>query len=361
LTKTKCFMKNTLVTLDPEPESEPASKGSPVKMLSLAIIVLVLVAGIIALMLSMNRPKADPSQSNRHEASDPSPTPTKTEEAAAQEKAPLELLAPVSLTEETLENVYTLRIKSLPGTDIFLNDEHISSHMDEDGLIQIDVPIEAEGDNVFIIRAERKDMASHEIRAVLHKPPMEIPITVHNPQPYESEDAVYTITGTTEPGATISSGHAAEGPVTADDETGDFEIQVQLSSEPGDHPVILTASKEGKKDSSLLLHVEKIMTEAQYLERAVPLDYDMLAADPSGHSDIILDVTGRVTEILREEDLPLFLLDVSTPSEPRILMVEYLGETSIETGRRYKLIGQPAGEQDGHILIRARLGYKYRW
>ncbi len=347
--------EDILVTLDPDPSPDPESKYSPVKMLTLTLIVLLLAATMIGLMLFMNRPKANP-----YKGTTPSPSPIKTEEPAALEKAPLKLLSPTSPMEETLEESYTLQIKSIPGTGIFLNDEDITSHMDEDGLIHIDVPIEAEGDNVFIIRAERENMAPHEIRAVLHKPPMEIPITIHNLPPYESEDALYTIAGTTEPGANITANLPTEGPVTVDEETGDFEIKVKLTNDPGDNPVILTASKEGKKDSTLLLHVEKILSEAQYLERAIPLDYDKLAEDPHGHSDKILDFTGKVTEILRGEDPPLFLLDIGTPPESRILMVEYLGDTAIETDRRYKLIGQPAGEQDGHIFIRARLAYKYR-
>jgi len=348
-----------LVTLDSELSSDPEPKYNLIKILSLALVVLLLVTGVIAVMLSMNRSKEEPRQVTTPSTS-PSSSPTETQEAAALEKAPLELLAPASLREETLEAFYTLQIKSTPETAIFLNDEDISSYMDKDGLILIDVPIETEGDNVFIIRAEREDMAPHEIKAVLHKPPMEIPITVHNLQPYESEDTVYTITGTTEPGAKISANLPTES-LTMNEETGDFEIKVQLSNDPGDNPVILTASKEGKKDSSLLLHVEKILSEAQYAERAIPLDYDKLAEDPNGYSDEIVDFSGKVTEILRAEAPPLFLLDVGTPSEPKILLVEYLGQTSIEAGRRYQFKGQPAGEQDGHIFIRARLGYRFRW
>jgi len=271
--------------------------------------------------------------------------------------APLTLIQP-SLGEAIVEEAtYRLIFTVSEGSAVFINGDEFTDLLDETGRLQKDLTVPDVAESTYEIRVVKRGFKDNIVNVVLNREVQIVPFSLEHDLPIKAERDTVIISGTTHPGAAISTDLELIGDPNVNFETGAFSIEVR-SDRPGLSAGKLTATLTDGQISQLDVVIFRTMTEADYTRRAWELDFAELAANPSLHNGQIFLFRGTIAEVLFFGDRNIFTVNISEDqSNPQLILVEFWGEFEFEPGETIRVFGNRWGNRDGMIRILAPFIY----
>lgn len=286
--------------------------------------------------------------------------------------SPLELIQPASGYEEVLISLYTLQMRVQPGSRVTVNGNDMSDFIDRRGYLNVNQTVEPIGDNVINISVLTPSHSETRAQVTLYRPIFDIPLELDLNTIDSTTTSSVTISGTFEPGATVSvSPQAVSSEV--DSVNGTFRFEMNLTR-IGDNKITITASAPGKESSVITHNVYYLPTEAEYSAKAWKMDYSALLNYYEVWAGRIFLCQGEVVELLPEPtplpdateapasseasmDNQTLLLNVGEDSEQLVYIENYSGVT-VEAGKSYKMFADVAGLKSGYPHLIARYVYE---
>ncbi len=286
--------------------------------------------------------------------------------------SPLELIQPASGYEEVLISLYTLQMRVQPGSYVTVNGNDMSDFIDKRGYLSVNQTVEPIGDNVINVSVLTPSHKETRAQITLYRPVFDIPLELDINTIDSTSTSSVTISGTFEPGATVSvSPEAVSSEI--DPVNGTFRFEMNLTR-IGDNTIKITASEAGKESSVITHTIYYLPTEAEYSAKAWKMDYEALLNYYEVWAGRIFLCEGEVKELLPEPtaepnatEAPasadatlsnqLLLLDVGSDKE-QLVYIENYSSVTIEAGKRYKMFADVAGLKSGYPYLIARYVYE---
>lgn len=275
--------------------------------------------------------------------------------------SPLKVISPQEDGAVTHTSMYLVEIQVEPGSVVTIAGEPVSDLMNDEGIITYNVNLEPKGDNTIPIHVKTEGYRSIVKSLVINRPYMEIPLEINANTPVTSQTSTMTITGRVEPGATLTVEPKQKGDINIDS-AGAFSFDVSLK-DYGENEIVLTASSAGKQDS-VITHTVNFMPQAStYTEMAWALktqdEYNTLVQGcTTTFLRKVYECGGKIHEMIREDDPMMFLFNVGTEEEPRIVAIEMISGKDVKPGLRYDIYADVAGEYEGYPLLIGRYRYQ---
>jgi len=271
--------------------------------------------------------------------------------------APLTLIQPehgqAIVTDETYRLVFTVEI----GSTIFINGDNFTDLLDDTGRFQKDLVVPDVLESTYEIRVIKRGFKDTTENIVLKREEQIVPLTLDDELPIRAERDTVTISGSTHPGAQISTDLQTTGEHTIDTETGMFSIEVR-AERPGLAAGIITSSLNGTQISQVEVVIFRVISEADYTRRAWNPDFAELLAHPDLHNGQIFLFMGRIAEVLLYGHKNIFTVNVSDdPAHIQHVLVEYWGEFEFEPGDDIRVFGNRWGNHDEMVRVLAPFIY----
>lgn len=286
--------------------------------------------------------------------------------------SPLELIQPASGYEEVLISLYTLQMRVQPGSRVTVNGNDMSDFIDKRGYLSVNQTVEPIGDNVINVSVLTPSHKETRAQITLYRPVFDIPLELDINTIDTTSTSSVTISGTFEPGATVTVSPAAVSS-EIDNVNGTFRFEMNLTR-IGDNKITITASAPGKEDSVITHNVYYLPTEAEYSAKAWKMDYSALLNYYEVWAGRIFLSQGEVVEILPEPtaepdatEAPasadtavsnqMLLLDVGDDKE-QLVYIENYSSVVVEAGKSYKMFADVVGLKSGYPYLIARYVYE---
>lgn len=244
-----------------------------------------------------------------------------------QSYAPLTLIQPSS-NEAIIEGSnYQLVFSVEPGSKVFINDNDYTDLVSEDGKMKKDIIIPPEEDEILVtIKVSLEGFEDNIQQIVLKRPVMEVPITINETSPIPSQGQWVKISGTTLPGATLTTDRETKEKPKVNPETGEFIIYVKTTY-PGYTPCTLTANIDEKVSSTEIILDGETNIDI-YTSTAWKPEYDKMQQNPELHNGQHFLFNGTVKDILLTGQKNVFTVDTSSePDIEQLIHVEYWGDS----------------------------------
>ncbi|HIU45632.1 MAG TPA: hypothetical protein IAC59_00050 [Candidatus Fimadaptatus faecigallinarum] len=286
--------------------------------------------------------------------------------------SPLELIQPASGYEEVLISLYTLQMRVQPGSRVTVNGNDMSDFIDKRGYLSVNQTVEPIGDNVINVSVLTPSHKETRAQITLYRPVFDIPLELDINTIDSTSTSNVTISGTFEPGATVTVSPAAVSS-EVDSVNGTFRFEMNLTR-IGDNTITITASEPGKEDSVITHNVYYLPTEAEYSAKAWKMDYSALLNYYEVWVGRIFLCQGEVVELLPEPtpdpnatEAPasadttisnqLLLLNVGEDKE-QLVYIENYSNVVVEAGKSYKMFADVVGLKSGYPYLIARYVYE---
>lgn len=280
--------------------------------------------------------------------------------------SPLEIIQPENGYEEVLISLYSLQMKVLPGSTVTVNGNDMSDFIDRRGYLSVNQTVEAIGDNIVNIIVSTPSHKQTKARIILYRPIFDIPLELDINTIDSTSTAKVTISGTYEPGATLTITPQAVAS-NIDDVNGTFRFDLNLAR-IGDNVITITASKPGKESSTINHTIYYLPTEAEYSAKAWKMDYSALLNYYEVWQGRIFLCRGTVKEVYPQatadpvtgegaSENQALLLDVGTDREQLVYIDNYSAATAV-LGQKYKMFADVDGLKNGYPHLIARYIYE---
>lgn len=271
--------------------------------------------------------------------------------------APLTLIQP-ELGQAIVDNeTYRLVFAVSEGSSIFINGDDFTDLLDDSGRFQKDLAVPDVLESTYEIRVIKRGFKDTTANIVLKREEQIIPLTLEMELPIKSEGDTVKISGTTHPGAVITTDFELIGEPTVNPETGAFLIEVK-SGRPGLSAGVLTSATADGQLSQVDIVIFRTITEAEYTRRAWKPDFAELIANPTLHNGQVFLFTGTVAEVLLYGEKNVFTVNVSDdPTIPQLILVEYWGEFEFGPGESIRVFGNRWGNHDEMVRVLAPFIY----
>ena len=264
----------------------------------------------------------------------------------------LTVLTPDSLTFTTNEIRTQVQLQVMPGSRVIVGGNNLSDLVDSDGYVTSSVSVKP-GENIIRITAEAPQHRNNVVNLVIIRPISEIPIDFDNDVPVNTRDGVVTITGTTVPGATLTTDANMEGDITVSLD-GEFSMKVTLKLY-GWNTIRIQAEKDGK-NAQVDYRINHIPDLQTYTQKAWVFEYGMVGENPEAWLGKIYVVNGSPIKKLDAQGRKLYLFQVGT-AKAELIVMENFSNTEFEIGKEYKVFADVQGSHDDYAWLAARFVY----
>jgi hypothetical protein len=274
-------------------------------------------------------------------------------------KAPLDIISPSSGEIIVDGNTTQLILKTLPGSEVLINDNHYSHLLDDQGNLSVQLEVPDQAETPIEIKVSARGYKDNIETVLLKRQQMEFPLVIDQNRPIQAQQSEWVeVTGNTHPEAVLSTNLTLQGEPEIDAITGDFRLYVRATAK-GYTPFVLTAQLEGKEDSILETVIERPVAETEYTGSAWASDYQEMKNYPNLHHGISFAFTGRIKDIQSSGSKTILLVDIATQGQAeRIIHVEYWKPGSFVPDERIRLFGNYWGNKDDKPYVLAYFIYK---
>jgi hypothetical protein len=274
-------------------------------------------------------------------------------------KAPLDIISPSSGEIIVDGNTTQLILKTLPGSEVLINDNHYSHLLDDQGNLSVQLEVPDQAETPIEIKVSARGYKDNIETVLLKRQQMEFPLVIDQNRPIQAQQSEWVeVTGNTHPEAVLSTNLTLQGEPEIDAITGDFRLYVRATAK-GYTTFVLTAQLEGKEDSILETVIERPVAETEYTGSAWASDYQEMKNYPNLHHGISFAFTGRIKDIQSSGSKTILLVDIATQGQAeRIIHVEYWKPGSFVPDERIRLFGNYWGNKDDKPYVLAYFIYK---
>ncbi|MDO4865588.1 MAG: zinc ribbon domain-containing protein [Clostridia bacterium] len=251
--------------------------------------------------------------------------------------SPLLVKSPASERVTVVTGIYPLELNVVPGSTVFVNGEDITSSVDRSGLLSTYVGVKPIGDNVItlIVRTPRHRERRSEL--VIFRQHYDIELELDTTVSDQSSARTMAVTGTTEPGATISvdTDYIPES-LSVDMQTGRFSFISRFTTY-GENIIRFRASKEGKEDAVISFPVNYRPSLAEMRDRAWAMDYPQLRLMFENWRYQSFACKGKLIDSFTDDETGTryLVMDVGTDEPQYLILDNQTSITSPTLGRNY--------------------------
>ncbi len=271
--------------------------------------------------------------------------------------SPLKIILPAEQGMETASNRVTVKVKVTPGSRVIIGSDNATDRVNTEGLVSSTVGLEAKGMNTVKITVETKKHRRNVYELQVNHPVLDVPIVLGDDVESQTSDPTIAISGSTAPGATLTTDATLNGDINLDKSSGVFSFTAKLTLW-GWNTITLTATDEGGKTSSLQCLVNHVPALESYTKKAWPMDYAHLAAATDTLLGQVYVCEGMVTKKLSNDESDYYQCNLGTADDPKTVVLEYSKEAGLKVGQYYKMYADVIGSKDGYPMLSARFVYE---
>ena len=271
--------------------------------------------------------------------------------------SPLKLIEPKEQGAETSSNRVTIKVKVTPGSRVIIGSNNATDRVNADGMVSSTVALEAKGMNFIKITVETKKHRRNAYELQVNRPVLAVPIVLSDDMEDSTSDPTIEVSGSTAPGADVTTDATLSGGMNLDKSTGVFSFRAKLRLW-GWNAISLTATDGSGKTSTLVCMVNHVPALEGYTKQAWPMDYAYLSASTESLLGQVYVCEGMVTEKLQDDETDRYLFNIGTSDDPKNIVLEYAKESTLKVGQYYKLYADVIGTQDGYPVLSARFAYE---
>lgn len=260
--------------------------------------------------------------------------------------SPLQVLNPPTDYTTVVTSMFNLQLKVVPGSTVLVNAEDVSTFVNFEGILEEPINIYPEGDNnisLFVSTPNHKQLRKD---IVIHRAPQTINLEPSMNLAKNTTKTNFTVSGTTEPGATIVVDSLfVDGSVKVKP-TGDFSFKAKLNT-VGENVITFHAQMAGREDQYISISVNYTPPLKQYTDKAWAMDYEQLAKMTDIWEGRVFLCSGPVVEYLPDTDPVQFVVDVAKADslEPQYVVIDNASGTTPIVGQRYRVYADVSGTQ----------------
>ena len=258
--------------------------------------------------------------------------------------SPLSVTSPAQDRITVVTGVYPLELNVVPGSTVFVNGEDVTGNVDRSGLLSTYVGVKPIGDNVItlIVRTPKHRECRKEM--VIFRQKYDVELELDASVSDQSSARTMAVTGTTEPGASISvdTDYIPES-LSVDAVTGRFSFIARFTTF-GENIIRFHASKDGK-DASISFPVNYKPSLAEMSGRAWAMDYPQLRVMFENWRYQSFQCKGPLVDSFISDGKTYLVMDVGK-DERQLVILENQSSTANPTlGRRYTAYAYVDGQQ----------------
>ena len=259
--------------------------------------------------------------------------------------SPLLVTSPAEERTTVVVGVYPLTLNVVPGSTVFVNGEDVTESVDRSGYLSTYVSVKPIGDNVItlIVRTPKHRECRREL--VIFRQHYDIELELDTTVSSVSTARTMAVTGTTEPGAsiTVDTDHIPES-LSVDPQTGRFSFVAQFTNY-GNNIVRFRATKEGKQDAEITLNVNYRPSLDEMSGRAWAMDYPQLRLLFENWRYQSFVCKGPIIDSFTDDDgRKCLVMDVGTTERQLVILVNDTTITSPTLGRSYQVYAYVDGQ-----------------
>lgn len=259
-------------------------------------------------------------------------------------ESPFVVFSPSEENPTVYTSAYSISGWVVPGSVVSINGEDITSYVDRAGNMALDVRVQPIGDNVYTFLVKTPNHRETRYDISIYRQTLPIDIELDDSVKMTASNATMTISGTTEPGATISvdTSHV-EDSVFFNMETGEFSFIAQFET-IGNNVVRFRASMDGREDAVISFGVYYVPSRAQYIDGAWKMDYAQLRLLFEQWHGRKFRCDGTIIDTLTQDGETYWVMDVGSNGEEQlILLTNDSTTTEVSIGRKYTAYADVAG------------------
>lgn len=250
-------------------------------------------------------------------------------------ESPLSVTSPADQKTTVVTGIYPLILNVVPGSTVFVNGEDVTESVDRSGLLSTYVGVKPIGDNIItlIVRTPKHRECRRELD--IYRQHYDIELELDTTVSDQSSARTMAVTGTTEPGASISvDTDYIEESLSVDQQTGRFSFIARFSTY-GENTIRFRATKPGKQDASISFRVDYRPSLAEMSGRAWAMDYKQLRVLFENWRYQSFACKGPVIDSMSNDGKSYLVMDVGTDERQLIILENQSSVTNPTLGRRY--------------------------
>lgn len=259
------------------------------------------------------------------------------------------LLYPEQESIEIFKQNYTVIFSVTPGSTLTINDIPANDKMDSSGKVSYMVSVNA-GETVSLNIKVYTPYCQMTVKTItVSRSTMDVSFTLASANPKTTTQKSFTIQGTVDKDATLSSSDGYElSNVVINERTGAFTATVTLT-QYGNHEVPITAALPSGQTSTLVYEVTYSPNETDYTTHAWKYD-PKLITNPNAFKGKTFLLEATVEELLPAKDTR-FIINLGTEEAPERIVIDYYGTKSIKVGSSYRIFATVTDLYNGMPLL----------
>ena len=258
-------------------------------------------------------------------------------------ESPFRVTSPKENGLTVFTSTYTISGWVVPGSVVSINGEDITSYVDRAGNMSLDVRVRPINNNLYTFLVKTPNHRETRYDVTIYRQKLSIEVELDDNVSNRSSNATMVISGTTEPGCTISvdTVHLTDS-LSFDMSTGEFSFIAKFEN-IGSNVVRFRASKPGVTDAVVSFSVYYVPSRAQYINTAWKMDYSQLRLLYEQWHGKKFRCDGKLIARFTEDDLEYLVMDVGTDAQQLILLNNDSTLTDLAVGRSYTVYADVAG------------------
>ena len=268
-------------------------------------------------------------------------------------KSPLQVISPAEDYVVTLSSSYELQLKVVYGSTVLVGGEDVTSMVDRQGNLSVNIAVYAHGDNPVSILVQTPNHIEVRKDLVFYRQPMEIDLDLAASTEFTSILNSMTVRGSVDPEASLSVETPYEAGTLKVSSNGDFSFRATFDH-LGYNTVTIRAKKAGRQDSVISFQVYYVPTINEYSRSAWKMDYQQVLYCWDIWDGRIFLCRGDIVAVLSDEP-NVVVIDVSDAGNGQYLVIENMSDVHIgEPGGRYTIYADISGqaEYEGKTVTR---------
>lgn len=258
--------------------------------------------------------------------------------------SPLQVLSPADNDLSIVTSSYPLQIQVVPGSELFVNGEDLTSRLDRSGAFSGEVSVQPIGDNTYTVIVRTPSHKETRQDITIYRKQFDINIELDSEVSTNSSEKTMPISGTCEPGAVISVDTPyIEESMQMDMNTGKFSFIAQFDG-LGENVVRFRASMEGREDAVISFTVNYKPPLARYSAAAWKMDYPQLKLYFENWLERIFLCEGTVIDkFVADDGKEYMVMDVGPAGTQQIVILQNDTTISPSLGPKYTSYADVAG------------------
>ena len=272
--------------------------------------------------------------------------------------SPLTIISPTEKYVTTLSSSYEIKLNVVYGSTVLVGGEDVTSLVDRQGNLTVNVAIYPHGDNPVSILVQTPNHLEVREDLLFYRQPMDINLELASSTEFTSTQNAMTVRGAVDPTAALSVETPYDPASLKVDEKGSFEFVANFDHY-GDNTVTLRASRAGSQDSVISFNVYYVPAINEYSRSAWKMDYQQVLYCWDIWDGRVFLCRGRIEAVLSEEP-NVVVIDVSDANSGQFLVIENMSDLPItEAGGRYTIYADISGQAEYEGKTYTRLVGRY--